>query len=480
MTISSLNFDVTALREKILDLAMRGKLVPQDPDDEPASVLLEKIKAEKAQLVKEGKIKKSKKLPEITEDEKPFAIPDSWEWVRLGDVLKPEVKKKPTTNFYYIDIASVNNNTNIVEDENYIDISKDKVASRARQQLESGDILFSVVRPYLKNVAMVPDDRKYRVGSTGFYVLKPVFNLNSKYIFYLVLSNYVIKSMTRLMKGDNSPSIRKGDLQTFLIPLPPLEEQSRIADKIAQLFALLRKVESSTNDYAELQKMLHDKVLDLAMRGKLVEQDPNDEPASVLLEKIKAEKAQLVKDGKIKKSKPLPPITEDEKPFAIPDSWEWVRLGDVLLETIGGGTPAKSKPEYWNGDIPWISVKDVHEGSDIVSKTQDTITQAGLENSSTNLIPKNTLIAVMRMAVGRIAVNEMDACINQDLRALITSKFFVDNYLKYIYPTLKFSTSGITVKGIKINALLNTVIPLPPFEEQQKIVNRIKNVLEIL
>ena len=243
MKTNTLDFDAQALRDKILDLAMRGKLVPQDPNDEPASVLLEKIKAEKEELVKEKKIKKTKSLPAITDDEKLFDIPDSWEWVRFGDILKPELHQKPERNFIYIDIASVDNTINKITSLTKVDINKDKVASRARQVLNNEDILFSVVRPYLKNIAMVPDTSDYKIGSTGFYVLKPYQLIDRKYIFYLVLSKYVIKSMTRKMKGDNSPSIRKGDLQNLVVPLPPLSEQSRIAAKIAQLFALLRKVE---------------------------------------------------------------------------------------------------------------------------------------------------------------------------------------------------------------------------------------------
>lgn len=195
MKTNTLDFDAQALRERILDLAMRGKLVPQDPNDEPASVLLEKIKAEKEELVKEKKIKKTKSLPAITDDEKPFDIPDSWEWVRLGDILKPEVHQKPEQNFIYIDIASVDNTINKITNPTEIDIKKDKIASRARQLLNNEDILFSVVRPYLKNIAMVPDTPNYKIGSTGFYVLKPYELLERKFIFYLVLSKYVIRRL---------------------------------------------------------------------------------------------------------------------------------------------------------------------------------------------------------------------------------------------------------------------------------------------
>lgn len=229
----------SSLRTKVLDVAIHGKLVEQNSTDEPASVLLDKIKSEKAELIKEKKIKKSKPLLEITDDEKPFDIPESWEWVRIGDILKPEAHKKPDKNFVYIDIASVDNSINTVTTPTTVNIEKDKVASRARQVLDENDILFSVVRPYLRNIAMVPNTKEYKVGSTGFYVLKPFRPINRKYIFYLVLSNYVVQSMTHKMKGDNSPSIRKGDLQNLVIPLPPLAEQARIVNKIEKVFSSL-------------------------------------------------------------------------------------------------------------------------------------------------------------------------------------------------------------------------------------------------
>ncbi len=229
----------TLLKSKVLDLAIRGKLTKKDPNDEPASILLEKIKAEKAELVKEKKIKRSKSLPPITDEEKPFNIPDSWEWVRLGDILKPEIHQKPQQNFLYIDIASVDNTINKITNPTKVNVSNDKIASRARQLLDSDDILFSVVRPYLKNIAMVPNTSDYKIGSTGFYVLKPFSLIDRKYIFYLVLSNYVIQNMTKKMKGDNSPSIRKGDLQNLVVPLPPRVEQKHIVDKIISLYKLI-------------------------------------------------------------------------------------------------------------------------------------------------------------------------------------------------------------------------------------------------
>lgn len=227
-------------------------------------------------------------------------------------------------------------------------------------------------------------------------------------------------------------------------------------------------------------EQLRASILQYAMEGKLVKQNSNDEPASELLKKIENEKAELVKEGKIKKSKKLPVITDDEKLFDIPDSWEWVRVRDIILETIGGGTPSKADAEYWNGNIPWISVKDIHEGDIEITHSQDSITEKGMNNSSTNLVKAGVLITVMRMAVGRIAILKINACINQDLRALITSKYFYDKYLLYMYSQLDLETSGMTVKGLKINNLLNAVFPLPPLEEQRRIVAKIEKLMPLV
>ena len=155
----------------------------------------------------------------------------------MGDILKPEVHQKPQRDFTYIDITSVDNTVNKITNPTKVDVNKDKIASRARQLLDSNDILFSVVRPYLKNVAMVPNTPDYKIGSTGFYVLKPFSFIDRKYIFYLVLSNYVIQNMTKKMKGDNSPSIRKGDLQNFVVPLPPTLMQTRIVRRIEKIYS---------------------------------------------------------------------------------------------------------------------------------------------------------------------------------------------------------------------------------------------------
>ena len=230
-----------AMKAKLLELAMQGKLTDQRKEDGDARDLLKEIQAEKEKLIKEKKIKKEKPLPEIAEEEKPFEIPENWEWVRLGEVIKPEISKLPKKSFTYIDIASINNKLNTIQNAKYLNIEKDKIPSRARVSVEPGDIIFSTVRPYLRNIAIIPDKGGMSplVASTGFVPLRAFTGITCRYLFYVSISKYVVSSMTRLMKGDNSPSCKKSDLLNCPIPISPLAEQKRIVAKLDELLLLL-------------------------------------------------------------------------------------------------------------------------------------------------------------------------------------------------------------------------------------------------
>ena len=162
-------------------------------------------------------------------------------------------------------------------------------------------------------------------------------------------------------------------------------------------------------------KRLRELILTLAMRGKLIPQNPNDQPASELLKKIEEEKKKLIKEKKIRKSKPLPEITPDEIPYDLPESWEWVKLENIIHDSIGGGTPSKNNISFWNGNIPWASVKDLNVDV-FLEKTIDSITEEGLRRSSSNLVPENTIIVCTRMGLGKIVINKIPVAINQDLR----------------------------------------------------------------
>ena len=491
MKTNSLDFDAQALREKILDLAMRGKLVKQDPNDEPASVLLEKIKAEKEELVREKKIKKSKPLPEITDDEKPFDIPDSWEWVRLGDVITtingdrgknyPGKKYWQSKGVPFLNAACLSADKYIEKDKfNYI--SNDRYNLLRSGFIEKNDILYCI-RGSLGKVGIV-NINKGAIASS-LIIVRPFFKeqQNIDFLYYILSSSLNIDFIKKHRNGSAQPNIPGKDLLEMIIPLPPLEEQSRIAAKIAQLFALLRKVESSTQQYAKLQTLLKSKVLDLAMRGKLVEQDPNDEPASVLLEKIKAEKDQLIKEKKIKRSKPLPPISDEEKPFEIPDSWEWVRLGDIGV-WAAGATPSRKHPEYYGGTIPWLKTGDLND--DIIEDTSEKITELGVRNSSVKVNrPGNVLIAMYGATIGKLGiVGKRKLVTNQACCGCTPYNEIYNWYLfYYLFSSRKRLIdlgSGGAQPNISKQKIEKFSFPLPPLPEQKRIVERIKILSELI
>ena len=245
------------LKKSILQEAIQGKLVPQIAEEGTAQELLEQIKAEKQKLVKEGKLKKSalttstifrgddnkyyEQVGEHCEDiteEIPFELPASWNWTRGKIVFMPMESTKPTSDFIYIDVDAVNNKLNIIDNPKKISI--DNVPSRATRKLHQNDILFSVVRPYLRNIALVDDTYKSAIASTGFYVITPGVGYFPKFLFYLMLSNYVVDGLNTFMKGDNSPSINNSHIENYLYPLPPFKEQQRIVAQIERLFEQLK------------------------------------------------------------------------------------------------------------------------------------------------------------------------------------------------------------------------------------------------
>ena len=245
------------LKKAILQEAIQGKLVPQIAEEGTAQELLEQIKTEKQKLVKEGKLKKSalndsiifrgddnkyyeqvgKHCEDITE-EIPFELPASWNWTRGKIVFMPMESTKPTSDFIYIDVDAVNNKLNIIDNAKQMSI--DNAPSRATRKLHQNDILFSMVRPYLRNIALVDDTYKSAIASTGFYVITPGIVYFPKFLFYLMLSNYVVDGLNTFMKGDNSPSINNSHIENYLYPLPPFKEQQRIVAQIEKLFEQLR------------------------------------------------------------------------------------------------------------------------------------------------------------------------------------------------------------------------------------------------
>ena len=485
MKTNTLDFDAQALREKILDLAMRGKLVPQDPNDEPASVLLEKIKAEKEQLIKDKKIKKSKPLAPITDDERPFDIPDSWEWVRLGDVntynsesVHPDRTPDKTFELYSVPIFPTRKP----------EIIKGEEIRSNKQAVETGDVLLCKINPRINRVWKVSNfTDNENIASTEWIVVRQR-EITTEYLRYSLMAPYFRNLLQSNVSGVGGSLTRAKprEVRNYVLPIPPLSEQSRIAAKIAQLFALLRKVESSTQQYAKLQTLLKSKVLDLAMRGKLVEQDPHDEPASALLEKIKIDTNQRIEIQKIKKIKFAKHSYDDQIKYSIPDTWVWTRIGDILYKLTDG---VHQRPNYTNEGVPFLSVKDMSQGTidfsdckyisledheKIYPRCNSEYGDVLLSKVGTTGVPaivETKEIFDLFVSVALLKFNHK--MINQDfLRYLIMSPI--------VQQQVSINTRGVGNKNWVLRDIAGTLIPLPPKEQQNKIANMLSKLLFLI
>lgn len=458
--------DIQGLKDKILQLAIQGKLVAQDPNDEPASVLLERIKEEKEKLIKEGKIKKQKPLPEITEEEKPFEIPDNWEWVRLEEVSS-QISSKP----YQIkqsDVSKdglfpvVSQSINLIEGYSN---EKDKLL-----EIDNPVIVFGDHTRHVKYI-----DFNFIVGADGIKIINPI-GIYGKYLYLAILYN-------SLCIDDRGYSRHYKYLNERLVPIPPLAEQKRIVEKVDELFALIDELDSNKEELLEVINLTRNQVLQLAIQGKLVAQDPNDEPASVLLEKIKEERDKLVKEGKIKKQKPLPEITEEEKPFEIPEGWEWVRLGDIG-DWGAGATPKRSNPNYYeNGTIPWIKTGELNDG--YIKHSEEYITEEAIKETSVRMNKiGDVLIAMYGATIGKLGILEIEATTNQACCACTPFNGVFNRYLFYYLlsqrENLKNMSEGGAQPNISKEKIVNYIFPLPPLEEQKRIVKKVDSIMNML
>ncbi|CAH3404068.1 restriction endonuclease subunit S [Enterobacter cloacae complex sp. S4] len=384
-------YGIKKLRELILELAVRGKLVPQDPNYEPASELLKRIAAEKAELVKQGKIKKQKPLPEISEDEKPFELPEGWEWVRLGTLGYTQTGGTPSKSnaeYYGNDIPFIKpadiTAQGVIYDNEGLSI---KGAETLGRVAPSGSILMVCIGTIGKcQVINRTCSFNQQINS-----ITPFSDI-SDFIYLDVSSSYFQSLAWDYSSSTTIPILNKGKWESLLVPIAPLSEQARIVTNVKKLMSLCDQLEqqsltsldahqqlvetllSTLTDSPNAEELaenwarisqhfdtlfnteasidaLKQTILQLAVMGKLVPQDPNDEPASELLKRIEQEKAQLVKEGKIKKQKPFPSISDDEKPFELPQGWEWCRIGEIIVNMDAGWSPSCSPEPSPNENI---------------------------------------------------------------------------------------------------------------------------------
>ena len=474
------------LRASILQYAVEGKLVKQNPNEEPASELLKKIENEKAKLVKEGNINKSKKLPKITDDEKYFDVPDNWEWVRLGDIYnfvdyRGKTPHKISSGIRLITAKNVRNGYIKLDPEEFISAEEYKERS-TRGFIHKNDIFITTEAPM--GLVAVNDFNEPIATAQRLITLQKYFEKqNNSFFAFQMQSPFFQEELRQSSTGTTVKGIKASNLKQILVLLPPLEEQKRIVAKIEKLMPLVDEYAESYNRLQKIDNEFEDKlkqsVLQYAMEGKLVKQNPSDEPASELIKKIENEKAELVKEGKIKKSKKLPAITDDEKPFDIPDSWEWIRLGNIG-DWGAGATPSRQHPEYYGGDVLWLKTGDLNDG--VIQDTSEKITEAGVANSSVKVNqPGNILIAMYGATIGKLGIVGKTLVTNQACCGCTPFKGIYNLYLFYYLLSARNRLielgSGGAQPNISKTKIENFIFPLPPLEEQKRIVTKIEKIM---
>ncbi len=475
------------LKNAILQEAIEGRLVPQDPNDEPASALLARIRKEKEKLVKEGKLKKKDlEVKPISEDEIPFEIPESWEWCRLGDIIEfvngRAYKKDELLDRGKYKVLRVGNFfTNDSWYYSDLELPEEKYCYR-------GDLLYAWSASFGPKIW---DGEKtvfhYHIWNVKF----PHSVLWREYLYYFFLADRLkIKQSTT---GSTMIHVSMENMKPRLIPIPPLAEQHRIVAKIEELLPKVEeygKAQDALNNLnAELPERLKKSVLQEAIEGRLVPQDPNDEPASVLLAKIRKEKEQLVKEGKLKKKDLIEtPITDDEIPFDIPESWKWCRLGTLISYQNGYAYNSSEMNKEGKG-VPVIKSGNLMT-LEVVFKPNNDYIECPTEKMLLSKIVKGDMLMCLSSQsdnpepLGKTAIYKLDtyALLNQRVLKFRPYKDELTLYLYYTINSFYFwynvshQGGGSAQANLKLNHVLDMQIPLPPLAEQKRIVAKIEEV----
>jgi type I restriction enzyme S subunit len=454
-----------ALRQKILDLAIHGKLVPQDPNDEPASVLLERIRAEKERLIKEGKIKKPKKTKAACDKPHyPYELPKGWVWTMVGEISKSILygvseSAKSEGEYKLLRITDIQNNAVDWDTVPYTDFDEHKANAYL---INDGDILFARTGATVGKSYLVKGLQDKVIYASYLIRVQTFSEILPEYVKYFFESGFYWEQIQKSSVGIGQPNVNGTILSQLEIPIPPFDEQKRIVN---ELEAWLSIIDAIDNGKIELQiaiKLAKSKILDLAIHGKLVPQEPNDEPASELLKRIN----------------PKAEITCDNPQYGkLPKGW-----CETLLGNIGnwqsGATPSRLRKDYYNGDIHWLKTGDLNDG--VIKSIPETITRKALEETSVKLNPiGSVLIAMYGATIGKIGILALPATTNQACCACvdyICDKMFLFYFLLANRERFIAMGGGGAQPNISKEKITNTHIPLPPLSEQHRIVAKIEEL----
>ena len=463
------------LKASILQYAIQGKLVEQRAEEESAEELYKQIQEEKQKLIREGKIKKEKTLAEITEDEIPFDIPDSWKWVKLGDCTSYAQSKEKisppeiTNDMWSLDLEDIQKETGTILVKT---LASERKISGDKVKFRKGQVLYSKLRPYLKKILVAPDDGICTPELVPFNV----YGIDANYISYVLKSPHVDYIINTATYGVKMPRVGTDTMINLLIPLPPLEEQSRIVTKIEEMLPFVDRYAASYEKLeqfnAKFPEDMKKSILQYAIQGKLVEQRAEEGSAEELYKQIQEEKQKLIKEGKIKKEKPLADITEDEIPFEIPDSWKWVRFGECINLLSGQDLTSDRYNDKNEGIVYLTGASNIDDSENVIINRWTT--------SPTSVAKKGDLLITCKGTIGKTAIlNIEEAHIARQIMAI--SEICLDiNFVKYF---LKISVDMLQRKaksmipGIDRDTVRNLALPLPPLEEQKRIVAKIEELL---
>jgi len=469
---------ISAIRQRILEQAMRGKLVPQDKNDEPASVLLKKIQEEKEKMRKEGKLKKQKPLPPIEEKEIPYELPEGWMWVRLGEIVellngraykKHELLEKGKTPVLRVGNFFTNQSWYYSD----LDLDEDKYC-------DDGDLLYAWSASFGPKIWRGPRV----IYHYHIWKIRIFGGINKKYLYYMLLKD--VNDIKDATTGSTMVHISKENMEKRVFPLPPLVEQQRIVEKIEKLFTLCDQWEKEVKFQQHHIQTLREKVLADAIRGLLVEQNEDDEPASVLLKRMKEEKKRWVKEGKIEKQKTLAPINSDEIPFEIPTTWEWVRLGEIAMINPRN----KLDDDIDVGFMPMSLLEEGYSG-----KHSYEIRKWGeVKKGYTHFQERDIVVAKItpcfenkKSAIMRNLPNGYGAGTTELHVIRPFSGYVLAEYLMLIFKSDWFVEAGVSnftgtagQQRIPKDFIENYPIPLPPYEEQKRIVKKVEIIMETI
>ena len=479
--------DTEALRKKIIDLAIQGKLTQQLPEDGNAEDLYVQIQEEKTKLIKDGKIKKEKPLPEITDDEIPFEIPNNWKWVYLGDVFNHNTGKALnasdktgskmeyiTTSNLYWDHFELDNLKSMYFTES--ELEKCTIQKGDLLICEGGDIGRSAIWPY---------DREMRIQN-HIHKLRSYCEIEQKFYYY-VLRDYKYSGLID-GRGIGLQGFSSQRVHSLVVPLPPLDEQRRIVRIIDSAYIHIDVINTLQQQYEFDREILKRKIIDAGIRGKLTEQLPEDGDAEDLYAQIQEEKAKLIKDGKLKKEKPLPEITDDEIPFDIPEDWKWVRLGNLGANVpnafADGPFGSNLKREHYTSEkqvrIIQLSNVGIEGWKDDNEKYT---TYEHLKTIQRSEVKAGDIVIAKMMPAGRsIVVPDISNAyvLSSDCVKFVPNSLLDTNYLRYAINSNIFhdqvlqDVHGIGRERTSLSNLKRYLLPIPPIEEQKRIVSIIE------